>query len=31
MAEIPPLSSLSPEQAKTLSREGGMHQSDSVI
>ena len=30
MAEIPPLSSLTPEQAKTLSREGGMHESDSV-
>lgn len=30
IAEIPPLSSLTPEQAKTLSREGGMHESDSV-
>jgi hypothetical protein len=30
IAEIPPLSSLSPEQAKALSREGGMHESDSV-
>jgi hypothetical protein len=30
IAEIPPLSSLTPEQAVHLSREGGMHQSDSV-
>ncbi len=30
IAEIPPLSSLTPEQAVHLSREGGMHESDSI-
>ena len=30
IAEIPPLSSLTPEQAVQLSREGGMHESDSI-